>query len=50
MFIGYFLGIVLGVILFMFMLEDFGWRIMFGIGMILLFFIFFIICYLFEFI
>ena len=46
MFTGYPLGIVLGAILSMFMLEDFGWRIMFGIGMIPLLLIPFIIRYL----
>ncbi|PFJ16467.1 MFS transporter [Bacillus cereus] len=46
MFTGYPLGIVLGAILSMFMLENFGWRIMFGIGMIPLLFIPFIIRYL----
>ncbi|PEC85082.1 MFS transporter [Bacillus cereus] len=46
MFTGYPLGIVLGAILSIFMLEDFGWRIMFGIGMIPLLLIPFIIRYL----
>lgn len=46
MFTGYPLGIVLGAILSMLMLEDFGWRIMFGIGMIPLLLIPFIIRYL----
>ena len=46
MFTGYPLGIVLGAILSMFMLEDFGWRAMFGIGMIPLLLIPFIIRYL----
>lgn len=46
MFTGYPLGVVLGAILSMFMLEDFGWRIMFGIGMIPLLLIPFIIRYL----
>ncbi|ENQ3113446.1 MFS transporter [Bacillus anthracis] len=46
MFTGYPLGIVLGAILSMFMLEGFGWRTMFGIGMIPLLLIPFIIRYL----
>ncbi|WP_459502117.1 MFS transporter [Bacillus sp. C1] len=46
MFTGYPLGIVLGAILSMFMLQDFGWRVMFGIGMIPLLLIPFIIRYL----
>lgn len=46
MFTGYPLGIVLGAILSMFLLEDFGWRTMFGIGMIPLLLIPFIIRYL----
>ena len=46
MFTGYPLGIVLGAILSMFMLEGFGWRAMFGIGMIPLLLIPFIIRYL----
>ncbi|MGN4885298.1 MFS transporter [Bacillus cereus group sp. MYBK106-1] len=46
MFTGYPLGIVLGAILSMLMLEGFGWRTMFGIGMIPLLLIPFIIRYL----
>ncbi|AWC31366.1 aromatic acid/H+ symport family MFS transporter [Bacillus cytotoxicus] len=46
MFTGYPLGIVLGAILSIFMLQDFGWRTMFGIGMIPLLLVPIIIRYL----
>ncbi|KEK24397.1 MFS transporter [Bacillus gaemokensis] len=46
MFTGYPLGIVLGAILSMFMLQEFGWRFMFGIGVVPLLLIPFIIRYL----